>query len=131
MISRLAAVPLVLLALCSTLFAAPPPAPGPEAAAGGGALVKGVMKSRLVEILGLPTEIVGPDLWVYRNYDYADPVAVRENYDTLVVRVTGDRVTLIRLVNGESLDALVAACAAATPARHGALVHTEPGPRRH
>lgn len=95
-----------------------------------GGVARGTSKSRLLEILGLPTEIVAPDTWIYRDFYHPHPVAVREGYDTLIVGVVDDRVTVIKLVNGRALDRLLKANAEAKAAKNRMLAQAEARPPR-
>jgi len=87
-------------------------------------------KDRLVEILGPPSEVAAPDTWIYRHFDSGHPVALREGYDTLIVGVVEDKVTVMKLVNGRALDRLLKAFAEARAAKSRVLAQTDPRSRR-
>lgn len=93
----------------TALVAAPSAETKPTVGRAAGPVALGATKTRLVDLLGMPSEIVGPDLWIYREFPYHDPIVEEAGYDTLIVRVIDDRVVLIKLVNGEDLNALIRA----------------------
>lgn len=70
-------------------------------------------KERLIDVFGLPSEILAPDLWVYWNFSFDDALAASEGYDALTVRFASDGTLSIRLVKGTDLRALLAAHAKA------------------
>jgi hypothetical protein len=59
--------------------------------------------------LGMPSQIVSPELWIYREFYTDHQGAAQRGFDTLVIVFVGDRVDKMRLVNGEELTALLEA----------------------
>lgn len=85
----------------------------------------GMTEAQLTTVLGLPSEVVGTDLWIYRDFDYPHPPAVKHGYDTLIVGVVDQRVTVMKLVNGKALNALLKADAAARAAKARVMAQAE------
>lgn len=85
----------------------------------------GMTKEQLVTTLGLPSEVVGTDTWIYREFDYPHPTAVKHGYDTLIVGVVDERVTVMKLVNGKALNALLKANAEARAAQARVMAQAE------
>jgi hypothetical protein len=67
----------------------------------------GLTKETVVTRLGMPSQIVSPELWVYREFYTDHQAAAQRGFDTLVIRFVGNRVDKLRVVNGEALTALL------------------------
>jgi hypothetical protein len=70
---------------------------------------RGTPKETIATRLGMPSQVFGPTLWIYREFFTRFRDADRRGYDTLVVIFADNRVVTMRVVNGEELDALLAA----------------------
>lgn len=66
--------------------------------------------------LGVPQAAVGQDVWIYTDARSADPATTALGYDTLVVTFAADRVSQLRLVNGDRAREALARARGETPA---------------
>ena len=66
----------------------------------GAALAQGMSRESVVSAMGTPDHQLSPDVWVYWDFK-AKKLPGSEGYDTLVVRFSDDRVTLLRLTHSE------------------------------
>jgi len=58
--------------------------------------------------LGLPQAAIGRDIWVFGNAESPDTDTRRLGYNTLVVAFANDRITHLRLVNGNQAKEILA-----------------------
>jgi hypothetical protein len=86
-----------------TASATPPPEGGPRPL-----VACGTSKDTVLAKLGMPSQVVGPALWVYREFHTDHQEASQRGYDTLLVVFAENRVVMMRVVNGEQLDAMLA-----------------------
>src|SRR4051812_37546864 len=87
-------------------FAATPPARPPDATRPGpsnSTVTKHLAKPAVAARLGMPSDVLAPGLWVYRDVRTDYRQANARGCDTLLVFFAGDRVQEMRMVNGEQL----------------------------
>jgi hypothetical protein len=73
-------------------------------------------KSTIAARLGMPSDVLAPGIWVYREVHTDYRQANARGCDTLVVLFAGDDVKEMRMVNGDQLTALLNANRADTSA---------------
>ena len=67
----------------------------------------GMTRTALIDQLGEPTEKLSPRLWVYGDFRPAG-YPVGDRYDTLIVVLVDDRVSLLRLVDKRQVELALA-----------------------
>ena len=60
------------------------------------------------KVLGLPSAMLGKDLWVYFDFSKPNPNAANPAFDTLVVAFTDGRVTDVKITDGRVVRQLLA-----------------------
>lgn len=102
---------LFLIVVGATFVAAPagftaetPPAAGPATPAAIGS-----SKPAIAARFGMPSQIVSPELWVYREFYTDHQGAAQRGFDTLVIVFAQEKVIQMRIVNGEMLTAALEA----------------------
>ena len=58
--------------------------------------------------LGVPSAMLGKDLWVYFDFSKPNPNAANPEFDTLVVAFTDGRVTAVKITDGRVVRQLLA-----------------------
>jgi hypothetical protein len=63
-------------------------------------------------ILGAPHATLGPDLWIYWDFDAPNPNRANPEFDTLVVAFEHERVVAVKITDGRVVRQLLAQAAA-------------------
>ena len=58
--------------------------------------------------LGVPSAVLGKDVWVYFNFAKANPNAANPEFDTLVIAFTDGRVTAVKITDERVVRQLLA-----------------------
>ena len=65
---------------------------------------RGNTREAVLTACGRPARVINANLWAYRNYSSSSEGARDAGFDTLLVAFASDRVTALRLVNGDVLE---------------------------
>jgi hypothetical protein len=65
---------------------------------------RGDTREAVLTACGRPTRVINANLWAYRNYSSTSEGARDAGFDTLLVAFAFDRVTALKLVDGDVLE---------------------------
>ena len=71
-------------------------------------LASGSSPATVQKVLGAPSAVLGPDLWVYADFTKSNPNAANPEFDTLVVAFTNGRVTAVKITDGRVVRQMLA-----------------------
>jgi len=71
-------------------------------------LAPGSSPATVRQALGLPSAMLGSDLWIYWNFAEPNRNAANPEFDTLVIAFTDGRVTAVKITDGRVVRQLLA-----------------------
>ena len=71
-------------------------------------LAPGSSPETVQKVLGVPSALLGKEVWVYFDFTKSNPNAANPEFDTLVVGFTEGRVTAVKITDGRVVRQLLA-----------------------